>query len=55
MIPQLPPIEQTDEALADASVADVGTNANVDTMDEKPEEEEESNAYCVYHQCEFSR
>ena len=44
MIPSLPPTEQTDEAPEDSSVAYSGTNANVDTMGEYPEEEEESNA-----------
>ena len=44
MIPSLPPIKRTDEAPADASVEAAGTNANVDTMGEYPEEEEESNA-----------
>ena len=34
MIPSLPPIERTDEAPTDASVAAAGTNANVDTMDD---------------------
>ena len=40
MIPLLPPIERTDEAPADASVAAARTNANIDTIDEEPEEEE---------------
>ena len=40
IIPSLPTIEQTDEAPADSSVAAAGTNTNVDTMDEDPEEEE---------------
>ena len=37
MIPSLPPIERTDEATEDASVAYSGTNSNVDTMDGEPE------------------
>ena len=39
MIPSIPPIEQTGEAPADASVAASGTNTNIDTMGEDPEEE----------------
>ena len=49
MISSLPPIEQTDEAPVDASVESAGTNANFDTMDEEPEEEEESNVSWIYH------
>ena len=40
MIPLLPPIERTYEAPADASVVAARTNANIDTIDEEPEEEE---------------
>ena len=39
MIPQLPPIEGTDEAPAYAYVASEWKNSNVDTMDEEPEGE----------------
>ena len=38
MIQSLPPIERTDEVTEDALVAAAGTRANVDTMDEEPEE-----------------